>query len=135
MNIFFDFPVLVPVFSLIVNEILKVFSEIIKQKTFSLNFLFRSGGMPSGHSALSASLMVLAWKIKGLDSFEFALAVAFSAIVIYDAMNLRAQAGHHARILNEIQARLHLNERLGHSWIEVLAGVFVGGGVSFLVLS
>jgi hypothetical protein len=62
-------------------------------------------------------------------------AVVLTMIVTYDAQGVRRQAGEHARALNVIFAELlsghevseeHLSEVLGHSRIEVFAGMLFG---------
>lgn len=55
----------------------------------------------------------------------------FSIIIIYDAMNVRFQAGLHARALNDLtpaKTGRVLNESIGHTPIEA----FVGGVIGFM---
>lgn len=61
-----------------------------------------AGGMPSSHSALVCSLAVGMAKVNGFSSPEFALALAFAAVVLYDAMGVRRAAGEHAKMLNQM---------------------------------
>ncbi|NOZ43910.1 MAG: divergent PAP2 family protein [bacterium] len=67
----------------------------------------------------------------------FAVVLVFSFLFIYDAMNLRYEAGKHARYLNSLRVELqdmlqkekvhkYLKERLGHTPLEVIAGIFLG---------
>ena len=126
MEIFTTYPVLVVITSLLINEILKVIFDTIKNRSFSLVNLFKTGGLPSGHAAFVASLIFSVGKIEGIDSVAFMIAVTFGIIVIYDAGHLRAAAGQHAKALNLLKPNLKLEERLGHQPFEVLVGVLVG---------
>lgn len=94
-----------------------------------------TGGMPSSHSSLITSTTLAIGLFRGFDQPVFALAVAISMIVIYDAAGVRRQAGFHAERINMIIKELFagrpleekdLKEMLGHSPIEVAGGVLVG---------
>lgn len=94
-----------------------------------------TGGMPSSHSALITSTTLAIGLFQGFDDPVFALAVAISMIVIYDAAGVRRQAGFHAErinmIIKEIFAGRPVEEEdlkvmLGHSPIEVAGGIMVG---------
>ena len=104
-----------------------------------------SGGMPSTHSALVSALSLAICMTDGFDAPYSMVAVGLSLIVLIDAATLRREAGEHAKLLNRIVAHLNtandedrlearrLEERLGHSRREVLAGVFWGCFVAFVV--
>jgi acid phosphatase family membrane protein YuiD len=71
----------------------------------------------------------------GYDSPLFALAVAITMIVIYDAAGVRRQAGMHAERINVLFEELlrghiwdqkELREVLGHTPLEVAGGVLLG---------
>jgi acid phosphatase family membrane protein YuiD len=71
----------------------------------------------------------------GFNSPVFALAVAISMIVLYDAAGVRRQAGIHAERINMIFEELwkgnpineaELKEMLGHTPLEVLGGTLTG---------
>jgi acid phosphatase family membrane protein YuiD len=107
--------------------------------------MFKTGGMPSSHSAGVASLATYIGLKKGLSTVPFALATMLSLIVMYDAMGIRRQAGNIATEVNALeekvvqlveqnlpfrqlegQAKDPLEERLGHLPAEVLAGAMLG---------
>ncbi|MSR87042.1 divergent PAP2 family protein, partial [Candidatus Peribacteria bacterium] len=94
--------------------------------------LFRSGGMPSTHSAFVTSLLIVVWYTLGAESVEFAIALTFACIVWYDAMNSRRAIGLQAHILNSLQKKEHLAERIGHSFKEVAGGILFGGMVTWI---
>ena len=74
----------------------------------------------------------------GFDQPLFALAIAVSMIVIYDAAGVRREAGFHAEALNRLVDewfvisktpmvdQKSLKEMLGHTPIEVVGGVLTG---------
>jgi acid phosphatase family membrane protein YuiD len=71
----------------------------------------------------------------GLDHPTFALGVALTMIVTYDAAGVRQQAGIHAQRINVIFGELmhghSINERdlrevLGHTPLEVVGGILLG---------
>ena len=65
--------------------------------------------------------------------------------MLVDSVTLRREAGEHARVLNRIVRHLNalsdedrlemekLQERIGHSYREMLVGVLFGAFVAFLV--
>ncbi len=92
--------------------------------------------MPSSHSAMVCAMTVAVAQVSGLNSSEFALAVIFSAIVMYDAMGVRRAAGEQAKVINRIVDEVEKNgqeftdkdlkEYLGHTPLEVLCGALLG---------
>lgn len=62
------------------------------------------------------------------ESDQFLICLVFSIIIIYDAMNVRYQAGLHAKAINELTPHdsQELDEILGHTPIEAIAGGCVG---------
>ncbi len=96
-----------------------------------------AGGMPSAHSATVTALVIACARFEGVGSTFFALSVALAAIVIYDAMGVRHEAGEHAKIINQMRKTAaeeehedpdfkELKEMLGHTPLEVVGGVLTG---------
>ena len=105
----------------------------VLERRLSLSWLVSAGGMPSAHSAFVTSLAVNIGLRSGFGSEVFAVACAFSVIIIYDSWRLRGSVAHHARILDAL-SRAHpeldagkINLRVGHSVPEILAGIAAGG--------
>jgi len=97
--------------------------------------LLSAGGMPSSHSALVVSTTQGIGLFIGFDSPLFALAVAITMIVVYDAAGVRRQAGIHAERINVLFDELmsghmwdesELREVLGHTPLEVIGGILLG---------
>ena len=119
----------------LVSSLLKIpFSYFIHRK-IDLKQAFGTGGMPSSHSALMISTTLGIGLFDGFNHPTFALAIAISTIVLYDAAGVRRQAGIHAERINMIIKELFegkpleeedLKVMLGHSPLEVTGGVLVG---------
>lgn len=83
-------------------QIIKTILTLALTKRFDAERLIGSGGMPSSHSALVSSIAIGTARTLGYSSPEFGLAIAFAAIVMYDAMGVRRAAGEQAKVLNRI---------------------------------
>lgn len=100
-----------------------------------------SGNMPSVHTAVVTALTVVMGAVEGLDSPLFALTFIFSAVVAYDAMQVRRATGELGAALSEMVtlAKLKLSkspyQALGHRPLEVLAGALVGVVTAITVLA
>lgn len=116
---------------LCLTEITKSFVEYFRTGGWS-RVPFQQGGFPSSHSAFVMSLLIIVGRKTGMDSVEFAIAAVFAAIVWYDAMGVRAMLGEQARVLNLLQHFHRLKETLGHSFLEVLAGIGFGAVVTMI---
>lgn len=141
----FNYLITVGVASWIAAQAIKTLIFICRNKRIDLKTLSGAGGMPSAHSALVCSVAVGTAHEYGLSSPYFSLAFTIAVIVMYDAMGVRHAAGEQAKAINSIQAYLKknrcelpdsdeyfknmltgLNESLGHTPAEVLAGVALG---------
>lgn len=135
MNFFNTYPILVPIVSLVVAEVMKLIITTVHERKIEWNDFARSGGMPSGHSTVAASIAMTALIVSGPDSMIFAVSAVFALLVVYDAVKLRWEAGKHAKVLNYLIGEKKLEERLGHTFLEMLAGIFLGVGISILLLA
>ncbi len=116
-------------------QFLKPFTYYLRTRSFDWRHIAAAGGMPSSHSALVSAVATGVAVEYGFDSPLFALAVAMTMIVTYDAAGIRRQAGEHARAINLLIAEAlsghqmaprRFKEVLGHSRQEVAAGVVFG---------
>jgi uncharacterized protein len=125
-------------------QILKLPLDYLRTKKWDWSLLFGTGGMPSSHSAVVTAAAAGVGHYVGFDTPLFGLAFAIATVVIYDATNIRRQAGFHAhqinRIINELFERKispmeefeQLKEVLGHSPAEALGGIVLGIIVSLI---
>jgi len=68
---------------------------------FDAKTAFRSGGMPSTHSASVVAVATSLGLERGLADSVFGMSLVFAAIVMYDAQGVRREVGKHARVLNK----------------------------------
>ncbi len=98
------------------------------------------GGMPSTHSCIVATTAFFIGLEDGFLTPAFSIALAVGLVVMMDAWGLRRKIGRQAAAINQLLAHRPdfkpLPERMGHSKIEVLAGLVLGMwtaiGLSFL---
>jgi len=123
-----------PIIATILAQIIKMIINGIKGE-FTWKDLNSYGGMPSSHTALVTALAAAIGFYQGWDSAAFAISVILAVIVIRDAAGFRRILGKHAFELNQIIHTLrpennykfqHLRERLGHTPLEILAGMALG---------
>ena len=124
-----------------VAQTLKPPLEYLRKGRWNWGYLLSAGGMPSSHSALMVGATTGIGLHEGFDTSIFALAVAITMIVIYDAAGVRRQAGIHAHKINILIDELlaghpisdkQLLEVLGHTPLEVSAGVLLGVAVGIV---
>lgn len=109
-------------------------SLIAKKLAFSL---IGYGGLPSNHSAIVSSMATLIALKEGIHHPAFGVALTLAFIVMLDAVSLRKQVGKQAAALNRlaktVNLKSNLRERVGHTLIEIVAGVGVGIVVATVV--
>jgi uncharacterized protein len=133
---------LVALIACFLAQALKLLIELTRDRKFNVRVLVETGGMPSAHSALVTALATGVGQTAGWASSQFAIAVVFAVIVMYDAAGVRQAAGKQARILNQlIDEFFHennqwredrLKELLGHTPFQVIVGSILGVTVSWL---
>lgn len=135
LNIFYTNLLLIPVITFFVTVLIKGIS--IKAKTGKVNMwqAFWSGWMPSVHSWVVVSLTTAIALKHGVTSDIFALAMAFTGLIIYDAINVRFEAGLHASAINQALWEKKFKESLGHLPSEAFAGSMVGVIIAFILFN
>ncbi len=123
-----------------IAQISKFFIDLLWRRKINFRALTTMGGMPSSHSAAVSSLATGIAIIDGMGSTLFALALWFAAVTMYDAAGIRRSAMIQAKILNQMIDELFqghpisevkLRELLGHTPVEVLAGMLLGIFVAY----
>jgi acid phosphatase family membrane protein YuiD len=116
-------------------QIIKIPLDYFRSRRWNWALLLTTGGMPSSHSALMTATTLAIGLYYGLDHPSFALGVAITMIVTYDAAGVRQQAGIHAQRINVLFGELlrghpinekDLREVLGHTPLEVIGGILLG---------
>jgi uncharacterized protein len=122
-----------------IAQIIKPPIQFFRTGRWSWGPLFSAGGMPSSHSALMVGTTIAVGLFDGFHTSFFAVAFAFTMIVIYDAAGVRREAGRHAEAINVLIDELlsghpisekQLREVLGHTPLEVGGGIILGLVVS-----
>jgi uncharacterized protein len=133
---------LAPIVAWTIAQTAKVILYSVRERRLNLRVLAVTGGMPSSHSAIVMGLTTAIGKYAGATSPQFAIALIFSFVVMYDAAGLRRAAGRQAAILNRLVEDLvhmrgvqeqKLRELLGHTPVEVLAGAVLGVAVGLIL--
>ena len=95
------------------------------------------GGLPSNHSAIVSSMAALIALREGIGHPAFGVALTLAFIVMLDANSLRRQIGKQAEAINALARQqgqpTQLRERIGHTRLEIAAGIVVGIAVAALV--
>lgn len=153
VNEYINVAVLVSMLSWALAQLIKAVIYAIKYKTFKLERLFGSGGMPSSHSSTVCALVITIYRMEGINSAVFGLAMMFAIVTMYDATGVRRAAGIHAKqinrlrhivdeldeeVLDKIEEKVdedenydpedtkELKEFLGHTPLEVIFGALLG---------
>jgi len=121
LNIYYDNLILVPAVAFVVTVFLKWISIKIKTGKLDLTWALWSWWMPSVHSAVVVSLATAVAIKHGIDSDLFAISMAFTVIIIYDAINVRFEAWQHAIAINESIWEKKFKESLWHLPSEAFA--------------
>lgn len=123
-------------------QLIKVILELVLLRRFDVKRFVSSGGMPSSHSALVVAAATAIGRFYGFDGPAFALAAVLSAVVMYDACNVRRSAGDTARLVNQLLEHVEkltaedfaddLKIIMGHTPLQVAAGALLGLGIGLL---
>jgi len=99
------------------------------------NIFWTTGGMPSSHSAVVASLATSAGFVEGPDSTLFFVTCFYAMLTFRDALGVRRAAGAQAKAINQLIRDLSprftrhakpVKEINGHTMSEVFVGALLG---------
>jgi uncharacterized protein len=125
-----------------VASILKILVNWHRTRRVDFHYLTSLGGMPSAHSAMVSALATSVGLCEGFGSTIFVVTLVFAMVIMFDASTVRRAAGLQATLLNQIvdvilkQHHLptqKLKEILGHTRVEVFAGMLVGVAVGVII--
>ena len=122
-----------------IAQVLKTIINFILLGKFQLERMWGDGGMPS-------AMAIVTGRSAGVASPIFAVACVVAIITMHDAMGVRHETGEQAKVLNQMIAQwidvseknapflqnMHLKEMVGHTPLQVVAGVLLGSLVGFL---
>lgn len=125
-----------PLLAWLVAGILKFVINSIRARQLAFG-LIGYGGLPSNHSSIVCSTAALIALREGMTHPAFGVAVTLAFIVMLDANSLRRQIGQHAAAINRLTraepGQDALRERVGHSRVEIVAGMLTGIVVAAVV--
>ena len=124
----------------LVAQVLKTIINFILLGKFQLERMWGDGGMPSAHSATVTAMVIATARSEGIHSAIFAVAAVVAIITMHDAMGVRHETGEQAKVLNQMieewidiseknspfLQNMHLKEMVGHTPLQVMAGMVVG---------
>ena len=130
----------VSLLSWFVAQVLKTIINFVLLGRFQLERMWGDGGMPSAHSATVCAMAIVTGRSAGVSSPIFAVACVVAIITMHDAMGVRHETGEQAKVLNQMIAQwidvseknapflqnMHLKEMVGHTPLQVMAGMVVG---------
>ena len=121
-NFFYNHLISIPVLAFFMSIFLKGLFVWINTKKIDISRALWSGWMPSAHSAVVVSLASAIALKYWINHDLFAITMAFTGIIIYDALNVRFEAGLHASTINDFLWEKRFKESLGHLPSEAFAG-------------
>lgn len=141
------FPLWIALASNVAAQVAKPFIYYYRTGKFDIRYTIACGGFPSSHTSTVTALSVAVGIVEGFDSTLFAIAIIFSFIVIYDAVNVRYYAGKNIQLtkqlINDLSDMIKLplddpiyhekmKDVLGHRLVEAIGGFVVGIVITFL---
>lgn len=118
-----------------IAQTIKVVLGVTRERRFNFKWFVGTGGMPSSHAAAVSAMASAIAVHYGIESPIFALSFLFAIVVITDAQGVRRASGKQAEILNKLLDDIYwkkkiqedrLKELLGHTPVQVIAGVITG---------
>ena len=124
---------LLPFVAWVVSGTLKFFINALRQKSFrDAKKLIGYGGLPSTHTTIISSAVFFYGFSESFFTPIFTLGLAVLMLFIMDAHTLRRKVGEHAEILNQLQDKKVLRERMGHTKLEITCGLILGVILGFI---
>ena len=126
----------------ITGQGIKIATNLLRGRRFNFRWFIRTGGMPSSHAAGVTALSVCCGMEYGFQSGMFALSAVFAMVTMFDAQGVRRSAGEQAEVLNKVIDDMYwhkkvdigrIREFVGHSPMQVLAGLVLGIGMAVLL--
>ena len=131
---------IIAIIALLCSQTIKVIIYTIVNHRFDTSRLNGDGGMPSSHSSIVSAVATMSALVYGISSEIFGISFVFAIIVCHDAMHSRQEIGKQAVVINKMLQDLmegehtdkFLEEFVGHTPFQVLAGIILGIGISIL---
>lgn len=132
-NFFYEHLLLVPAITFVITVFLKWIFVKMKTWKVDLSRSLWSWWMPSVHSSVVVSLATAIAIKYWINHDLFAIAMSFTVIIIYDAINVRFEAWQHAIAINQSLWHKKFKESLWHLPSEAFAWSLLGIIVSVVI--
>lgn len=122
--------IFIPIITVLIAQVIKYIIALLKGNMEGYSVIAGTGRMPSGHSALTTSILVYyiykaVFKNASFDLVGIALVLWL--VVLRDAVGVRKEVERHSKIINEnILKKNVLSENQGHTILEVFVGGIIG---------
>ena len=141
------YPFYAAIIAMVLAQALKPLTHYLINREWDPVQLVASGGMPSSHTALVSSLALSVGLVEKFSSTIFAVTLAFSLIIIFDACNVRYYAGQNITLTKKLIDDLtelgylkpedpiynkKMKEVLGHTYLQAFGGIILGLLTSYL---
>ena len=130
-------------FSWFIAQLLKTIIDIARHRSRTSSdvvstMFWKTGGMPSSHSALVTSLATSIGFAEGVATPLFTLSLFYGILIIRDALGVRRSSGVQAQALNTLSRELHEKLGTGFRPVKEVSGhtpaeVAVGAGLGFFI--
>lgn len=135
-NYFYQNLLFIPAITFVVTVFIKGIFFRLKTGKIEISKALWSWWMPSVHSSVVVSLATAIAIKHWVSSDLFAISMAFTVIIIYDAINVRFEAWQHAIAINESLGHKKFKESLWHLPSEAFAwsilGIIIAVIISFI---
>ncbi|XP_057458893.1 uncharacterized protein LOC130749535 [Lotus japonicus] len=99
--------------SMAIGQLSKPFASVfLYGKEFDVKSLIQAGGFPSSHSSATVAAATILGLERGFSDPIFGLSVVYAGLTMYDAQGVRREVGIHARTLNKLLLKMHVNSSL-----------------------
>jgi len=117
----------------LIAHTIKFFVHRYRFRRWNFTTFFKTGGMPSSHTATTTALTIALGFETG-PSPVFFLAALFTLIIIRDSFGLRRAVSDQADIINTLASEMKVHKKakiiLGHTPFQVFVGFVLGAAVS-----
>jgi len=117
-------------------EVLKLFIEMLKTRSFQTRKLLEYGGMPSSHATLVTALCSSIFIVEGF-TVSFIISLALSLLVVRDLITIRHRVDHALQETTHLSKLLNKSvdqpALLSHSPLQIVVGILLGIIVPFLL--
>lgn len=127
--------------SQLIKSVISFLARHLSKRELIESLFWRTGGMPSSHSATVCALATSIGLKEGINSSIFMVCLTYAFTTIRDSLGVRYSTGEQAKKLNNIGRELKrkvgiedtpVKEIKGHRPIEVLVGCWIGVSLGFI---